>query len=364
MTVAPMEHPKSRELALERLGSFDDLAPGWTALAERQANLFGTWEWASAWWATFGGGREPLLSVARDEHESLVAVLPLYTSRYGPLTLARFIGHGPADQLGPVCAPEDRPAVAEALRRLVADELDMRGFLLAERLWCEEEWPRLLGARPLRRALSSLLPLSGRTFEEWLASVSPKFRREVQRRERNLVRDHGLRFRLVTDEKDRESALAALIHLHDARWRNASTAFEPANRPLYEAFTRLAAERGWLRLWLAEVDGCPIAARLGFYFAGRAWAYQSGRDPAWDKSGVGIVLLVHTLREAFRDGLLEYRLLVGREPYKQNLVPEERWVETLAVGRGPLPAIGTELYTRWRRLPLGTRKRIRRLVPS
>ncbi|MDP9400523.1 MAG: GNAT family N-acetyltransferase, partial [Actinomycetota bacterium] len=180
----------------------------------------------------------------------------------------------------------------------MADELDMRGFLLAERLWCEEEWPRLLNARPLRRATSSLLRLSGRTFEEWLASVSPKFRREMQRRERNLVRDHGLTFRLVTGEAERESALAALIRLHDARWRNTSTTFGAANTRFYDAFTRMAAERGWLRLWLAEVDGRPIAARLGFYFAGRAWAYQSGRDPAWDKSGVGIVLLVHTLREA------------------------------------------------------------------
>lgn len=218
------------------------------------------------------------------------------------------------------------------------------------------------GVRPLRREVSSLLTLSGRTFEEWAASVSPKFRREAQRRERNLVRDHDLKFRLVTDEADREGALAALIRLHNARWRNASNAFSPANTRFFEAFTRLAAGCGWLRLWLAEVNGAPIAARLGFYFAGRAWAYQSGRDPAWDASGVGVVLLMHTLREAFRDGMLEYRLLVGREPYKQRLMPEGRWVETVAVGRGPLPVVATELYTRWRSLPLATRQRVRRLA--
>ncbi len=363
MTVAHVRHRESRELALERLGSFDEAASEWTALAERQGNLFGTWEWASAWWATFGGDREPLLSVARDVEGAIVAVFPLYLSRYGPVTLARFVGHGPADQLGPVCAPGDGAVVARALRALVARELGVRGFLLAHRLWSDEEWPRLLGARPLRRERSSMLTLAGRTWEEWLATISPKFRREVQRRERNLVRDHRLTFRLVTDEAQRGPALADLIRLHNARWRNTSSTFGGANTCFYDAFTRLAAERGWLRLWLAEADGAVVAARLGFYFGGRAWAYQSGRDPAWDASGVGTVLLMHSLREAFRDGMVEYRLLVGREPYKQRLMPEERAVETLAVGRGPLAVVATELYTRWRRLPPTTRQRIRRLVP-
>src|SRR3954453_10686167 len=98
------------DLTLEPLPGLQAAREEWTALAERAGNIFATWEWADAWWRVYGEDRPLHLVACRDAGGRLVALLPLYLSRPRPLRTLRFLGHGPADQLGPVCAPEDRTA--------------------------------------------------------------------------------------------------------------------------------------------------------------------------------------------------------------------------------------------------------------
>jgi CelD/BcsL family acetyltransferase involved in cellulose biosynthesis len=188
--------PETRE-AVE-LDSIDAARDVWERVAQRQDNVFATWEWAAAWWRVYGGGREQLLHAVLDPDGQVGALLPVYLARRGPVRVARFIGLGPADQLGPVCAAESRRAAADGLRTLVADHLGARGFLLAERLRGDEGWEGLLRARPVNRRSFPVLGLERRDYDGWLATKSSNFRQQAGRRERKLVRERALRFRLVT----------------------------------------------------------------------------------------------------------------------------------------------------------------------
>ena len=109
-----------RRLELEPLADLDTAREPWQALGEAGGNVFGTWEWGSSWWRHFGRGRRLALAACRRPDGTAAGVLPLYEARRAPMRLLRFVGHGPADQLGPVCAAEDRPAVGEALTRALA----------------------------------------------------------------------------------------------------------------------------------------------------------------------------------------------------------------------------------------------------
>ena len=57
--------------------------------------------------------------------------------------------------------------------------------------------------------------------------------------------------------------------------------------------------------------------------------YQSGYDPAWRSKSVGLVLLAHTVRDAFAEGLAEFDFLRGDEPYKYDLGGKDRWLGRL-----------------------------------
>jgi CelD/BcsL family acetyltransferase involved in cellulose biosynthesis len=342
------------DLKLEQLESLEEAGADWSRLAEAAGNVFSTPEWAAAWWRHFGAGRELRLIACRDAGGAAVALLPLYVNRTRPLRVLRFVGHGPADQLGPVCAPADRERTADAVREVLGDPRWRADLLVGDRWSAAEGWTRLTAGRVLLAEPSPTLSIAGRSWDEFLASRSKNFRDQVRRRERKLAKAHELGFRL-SDAGRLADDLSTLLHLHGARWQGASAAFDPELEAFHRDFAALALERGWLRLWLAEVDGAPVAAWYGLRFAGCECFYQSGRDPAWDEHSVGFVLLAHTIRSAFEDGMREYRFLRGGDAYKDRFADGDPGVETALVGRGSLGRPAVAAAAAIGRLPRGDR---------
>jgi CelD/BcsL family acetyltransferase involved in cellulose biosynthesis/dTDP-4-amino-4,6-dideoxygalactose transaminase len=325
---------RRKPLRSEPIEGFGALRDEWNALAERSGNVFATWEWASIWWRHFGEGHELRTVACRDADGALVALLPLYSSRVGPLRLLRFIGHGPGDQLGPICASGDRAAAARALRGV----LDEGGWdvFLGEEMPARERWSALLGGRVLRREGSPLLDIArAGSWEDFLGTLSAKTRKNMRYHERRLEREHGLRFRLADDPARLRDDLDTLFRLHRLRWAGDSV-FTGRAEPFHRDFAAAALARGWLRLWFLELDGEPVAASHNFRFAGAECDYQGGRDPDWERYSVGFVLLTMLLRKAFEDGLREYRMLRGGEHWKYRFASSDPGLETIGLARGPL----------------------------
>ena len=345
----------SDALAIERIAGLDDASADWQALAGPTGNPFGTWEWADAWWRAFGAGRSLELHRVRAADGRVAAILPLYAVRVGPLRILRFVGHGPADQLGPVCAPADRALAASALREVAAGRV-----LLAERMAGEDGLAPLLGGHPVRHEASPLVPLDAPTWDDWLAARSSNLRQQARRRERKLARDHGLRFRLTEDPSALGADLEILFALHEARWQGASSAFAGPLRAFHQDFAASAFERGWVRLWIAVVAGAPAAAWYGLRFGEREWYYQAGRDPSWDREAVGFALLVHTMRDALESGSRDYRFGLGDEPYKARFATADPGLDTVVTGRAPVPWLASRAATLATRLPSGLRSTLAR----
>jgi CelD/BcsL family acetyltransferase involved in cellulose biosynthesis len=324
----PMKMPS--HIRLERVPSLDALGDEWGTLARASGNIFSTWEWASTWWRHQGSKRVPLVFACRAADDRLAAVLPLYLWSARPLRVARFIGHGPADQLGPICPPSGRALAAEALRSACEDaRLDA---LLAELLPGGDGWDSALDAKPLRLESSPILSLA-KGWEAYLAARSANFRQQIRRRERKLRREHAVRFRLAADLTRLQDDLGILFSLHVARWGKAGSAFLRWER-FHRNFAAVALKQGWLRLWFLELDHRPVAAWYGFRFAGIESYYQAGRDPARSDESVGFVLLAHTIREAAQDGMHEYRLLRGAEAFKRRFAEADPGLETFVLERG------------------------------
>jgi CelD/BcsL family acetyltransferase involved in cellulose biosynthesis len=325
---------RAAAVGIEPVESLEAVRDDWIRLGERTQNLFATWEWAELWWRHYGGGARALPLRCRDGDGEVVGIVPLCVSRVGPLRVARFIGHGPADELGPVCEPSIAELVVSALGRYAAEQRAW-AVLLAERVAPGLAWTQALGATTLNREGSPVIDVQSTTWEEYLASRSSNFRSQVGRKERKLQREHGMTYRLSADPARVAADMQTLFDLHDLRWQeDASSAFDPRRRAFHQDFAAVALERGWLRLWLAEAGGVPVAAWYGFRFAGREWYYQFGRDPAWDRLSVGLVLMAHTLREAIADGVSEYRLLRGAEAYKDRFATHDPGVVTVAAPAG------------------------------
>jgi CelD/BcsL family acetyltransferase involved in cellulose biosynthesis len=327
---------------------------GWSRLAEASGRMFSTPEWIDTWWNHFGEGEKPRLLACLDSDDRLAAVAPMALGRIGPARVIRFAGHGPADALGPVCEADRKGDVFESL----AGETKRHGIFLAERIPADTEGLGK-GTVELQREPSPTIDISA-GWDAYLQSRSSNLRSQVRRKERKLQRENGLAYRL-SDAERVDGDMEAMIRLHEARWGSEGAgAFDGPLAAFHRDFARLALERGWLRLWVAEVDsGEPIAVWYGFRFAGEEWYYQSGRDPAWERSSVGLVLLAHTIRAAAGDGVGLYRLLRGGESYKDRFATGDEPVVTVAASRSRLARSGLRLARAASKQPLLRRRMVR-----
>lgn len=348
------------DLTLHELPDLASAREDWTRLAAEMGSPFSTWEWADAWWRHMSPGGELALRACRDAGGRTVAILPLYVRRRGPLRVVRFVGHGPADQLEPICAPADRERAAAALRRALDERVGRWNVAVLERLPGEHDWPALLGAAAARTEPSPVLEARGMDFDAWLRSRSKNFREQVRRRERKLARSHELGYRLTDDADRLDADLDELMRLHRLRFGDTSRAFDPPRDALHRDFAHAALRGGFLRLWTLELDGRPVAAWLGYRMGGTEWYYQSGRDPDYERESVGFVLMSHTIRAALDDGMGAYRLLLGDESYKDRFASADHGLDTVLLSRGAGRA--AQLAARAAAAaPPGLRKRLRRL---
>ena len=293
---------------------------------------FATPEWAQTWITHLGSAQQARIFAVRDARGRVVAILPL-TLRGRRPRVVRFVGHGPGDELGPVCAPGDRALAAAGLREALV--LLRADVLLAEQLPGGGRWDALLGSRPVKDDGYPVLGLAGiGDADALLAHLGPSLARKLGRVRRKLERAGDLRLRIAAPGPRLAADVDALFALHRARWAAEPTDFGGPHEAFQRAFLQIAAQRGWLQLLLVEVDGEALAAVYDLRFAGRQHQYQQGRDPAWNRSSVGFLALLSAIAAAAQDGMTEYRFLRGDESYKYDYADADPRLQTFVIGRG------------------------------
>jgi CelD/BcsL family acetyltransferase involved in cellulose biosynthesis len=320
---------------------FDGLRPEWTALlAESEADgFFMTWEWLRTWWKHLVDGRRLHVLTVRDDGRLIglapFAVRPTQLDAHPVFRCFELLGTGQvgSDYLD-ICAQRGREAdVVGALADvLVEGSLSyslrrMRPGSLVERLaarLADRQW--ILEAAD--DEVAPYVAYRGRTFDQYLSDLGSSHRYAFRRRLRGLEKQYRVELFRVTEEAERSEALRALIDLHAARWKDRPVPSEAFSSPALVAFhediSKVALERGALRLYLLRLDGKPVAGLYGFRHGGAFYFYQSGFDPAYAKQSVGLVTMGLVMRSAIEEGVAEFDLLHGTEDYKRHWARETR----------------------------------------
>jgi CelD/BcsL family acetyltransferase involved in cellulose biosynthesis len=334
---------------VEGIDRFDSLREDWTRLAAESGNVFATWEWNELWWRHYGRGRRLRVAVSRGDEGGIDAIVPLFVWSERPFRILRLIGHGHGDRLGPICLHDDAETAERSLRlALAAEPYDL---FVGDWVAGDRDWAGVLGGRVVRRTGYPILRNQDDSWDELLATQSQSFRKKLRSSRNRLERDHDVSYRYA-DSATLERDLDAAFRLHRARFREHPCNFCGDHETFQREFATLALERGWLRLLLMEVDGEPVCFKYGFSFQNAYFAYQSGRDPAWEQESVGFLIEVESIRRTLETGA-DYRFLGGEEDHKYRYPTEDPRLETIAApasGRGRVAAAGLDAL--WR-LPGG-----------
>ena len=345
-TEAPVD---GRGMAVERIADvpgLEALRDEWNELLDASDAdcLFLTWEWLSTWWRHLAGDRRlAILAVRRGGR--LVGLAPFCLrppslSSRRPLPVLEFLGNGcvGSDYLDLIVRrgyeAEARRAFASALanERLVLDWAQLRrGRCAAAGVAAD------LGARnwSVSEAVTNtcpFIPLAGMSWEAYLANLGAEHRYNFHRKWKRLNRDYSVQFERVDTEEQCRESIDLVMDLHNMRWRDrgGSDAFDtPGLVAFHREFSRIALERGWLRLYVLRLDRKSAACLYGFLYGGTFYFYQSGFDSAYRKESVGLVSMGLSIKSAIEEGAEEYDLLHGNEEYKSHWSRESRELSRL-----------------------------------
>ena len=197
---------------------------------------------------------------------------------------------------------------------------------------------------------SFAIQLSGRTFEEWEASL----KQSVRNKNRQALKRGG-----VFQRVDRPEAASEIYRL---AWLTARHHKRPAPN-FSERFYRLilkpcgplAQEQGMARLYMVRVKGRPAAFNLCVVHAGRMWLCDHGADETTFEARPNNLIYRSIIELAFQEGLEAVDLGAVPEDahslagFKRNLGGEP-YTRLSAVKVSPLFRFGASLRALYHRL--------------
>lgn len=327
-------------------------------------------EWLNAWTEHFLVGRGVRVLVARDE-ASILGAVALVEDRQAIARRLTFLG---AYDAGPdyldvlAAAGRERDAAAALFGRLrdsedfdvcILDGLPAESpsvhvlaelFVEAAGYECQSS-PRFVCPRiALDTSWSAVLARSRR---------ADNFTRRIRR----LRSENDFEWREVCDADGTPDAFERFFELHQRRWRGAGGS-EAMGRPSVQAFHRdvvpALAQAGKLRFEELWVAGACRASIYGLN-AGQTYAfYQSGFDPDWSSSSVGLVALGLSIEAAIARGARVYDFLHGTEPYKFDWASSARETVLIRLTRRNLSSFA---WRAQKRAGVAARGTVRSLLP-
>ncbi|QOC24073.1 GNAT family N-acetyltransferase [Wenzhouxiangella sp. AB-CW3] len=294
-------------------------------------------EWIHAWWNAFGEtNRLHVVTVWQDNR--LVGLLPLMfgqTERYG--MIVRRLGaltnaHSPRFEAPHACDVEGVMEVIWAHVRSLS------------RQWDIFELPGLMSASPTLQALchsadsdsvsyglweaeqSPFITLES-DWEQYLATRSRNFRKDLKRKLRRLENLGPVRLKIISDPIDVLSSLEVAFDIEAQSWKGREGTAMQSNERVCQFYRDLAsglASGGELCLHFLTINGMAIAFDLSIRYDGRLYSIKSGYQDTFAHASPGLVLLGMMLKHYIDTDIHEIDLLGEQDDFKRRWTDQSR----------------------------------------
>jgi CelD/BcsL family acetyltransferase involved in cellulose biosynthesis len=295
---------------------------------------FYSWVWYSTWWKHFGQTSDLFVLVAQEHPGRVDGIAPLLRARTRlrglPAREVRFFDNS----IGPRNAILLRPGDVglRALRGMVQCLVDHRAEwdlatltnIDAEASYLGElvEYARRSGLRVLEEQArqSPQIQIDGDFGIYWTSKFNSRQRHNITRRLRRLSERGQYRVVDYTAPSDMETALRLAFQVSASSWKgrigthmNGSCAREA----FYQEITGLLAEHRQVRIWLAMLDGRPIAVTYHLASEKAVHSLVGDFDDGFRDLSPGNVLLYHVLERLGREGPLLYEFCGDTYDYEK-----------------------------------------------
>ncbi len=325
--------PKVRLQVFDDPPIFFELQDAWLALLRQVGGTpFDTPLWMGvSFMYFFRQGHLQLYTLVDEETGKLVGVFPLAVlERNGYLWVTSPAERDVTDYVEVITGQQYRRRFLEEIlthlrglalgRRMVLDLEGIRGT--SPTLWTlkqlRESFPQMtLQEHLLTRAPYLNLPAS---YDKFLLSLKPKVRKQVARQVRRAEKLADLRFHRFSDPAQLREHLYEFFRLFVISSEEMRAFLTEERQAFYLEIAPLLAARGWLHLYMLEVDAEIASAALVLEYGATRYLYALAVNPWMDSDlSPGLVLLLRIVEQAIADGIQTLDLLRGDQAYKYLL---------------------------------------------
>jgi len=151
------------------------------------------------------------------------------------------------------------------------------------------------------------------TWDQYLASLTRKYRHELERKIRKVEREHPAVSVRQSDDPGRDiHILLGLMEKDKAK----QTFLTPDMKTFFVEMSKTFSNQ--ISLLILSMGDKPAAATLSFVLEGKQYLYNSGFDKVRCQNA-GFYLKAQSIKRAIEQGLKEYNFLQGSERYKYEL---------------------------------------------
>jgi CelD/BcsL family acetyltransferase involved in cellulose biosynthesis len=292
-----------------------------TSLALNWNPIFIIPGWLKVWWQIFGGERDQLIRVVRNQ-DRVIGIAPLL--RDG--STVSFIGDTD------VCDYQDfiiEPGFEEAFFSTLLDDLKANGVELLDLKHVRYDSAvsqhlynvvqnRGLEAIYEQQDISVEMDLP-ETWDDYMTLLHSKQRHEVRRKIRRLSEAGNIEYIWAEDITDIPGFMDGFFQMFTES-REDKAQFLTGRRK--EFFRLLAAEMAHKRILkpgMLRLDGRDMASIICFDYNDSILLYNSGYDPEFNYLSVGLLSKVLCIKENIASGKKVFNFLKGNEPYKFHL---------------------------------------------
>ncbi len=323
-----LHRPGNRQMSsVQEINSIEELAGYrllWNRLLSdtREASFFQSLDWLEVYWQHFGADQKLRVLIVYSGDQP-IGILPLVvrqeSTRIGTLRVLTY----PLSDWGSFYGPIGPNPTATLLAGLSYISRCDRDWDVVELRWvnnerCDfrrtEQAMRSAGIEGKKQAWrqAALIDLDG-TWDEYLASRSSKWRKDIRTKERKLAKRGTVelvRYRpegtACGDGDPRWDLYEMCEQIAQRSWQGASTTGTTMTHDKIRGFLRdvhvRACHVGAVDMNVLLVDGEPAAFSYQYHYQGYVNGLRMGFDPEFAKQGAGTVMMGRMIEDSFARG--------------------------------------------------------------
>jgi CelD/BcsL family acetyltransferase involved in cellulose biosynthesis len=281
-----------------------------------------------------------------DGEDKLLAIFPLCSRKLLWLNIYEFIGSDRSDYLDIITS-----APRETVLRVALEYLLKHGkrphIINLENLYLEKEQVEDIK----RSATASGVASDHRTavrcpyikinsnWEDFLKNRGNVFRKKVSKKEKRLMGKGDIEVILVREFNSNDKRIgnvfevAKKIEQESWKFKQGSPRIltSKLSEKFYSEFLDRFSQNGWLDSWFAIFQGVPVAYAFNINYGQKIFAYNAAYDGRYKEYGLGALLHIKRIRNAFDHSLGEYDFLRGEEEYKKFWTDDLRELQQLVL---------------------------------